>query len=230
MTSMFQGGWFCKGELNNTTFKYKVIPHISMDWGNREELREYHRKWRIDNRERIIAQNDKKRVEVREAISKGLIVRPVSKVCKRCGVEKGASEFWNDYERDDGISPWCRTCKGKDMVRWRVRHPERVWAKSTLVNHGRAGYEILMSRQELEEMALKVKVCPIDGVKLAWGHGRGKQGPDSPSLDRIDNGMVIRADTVQIVCLACNTRKGALTMSEFVDYCRQVAKKFGGEV
>ena len=46
-------------------------------------------------------------------------------------------------------------------------------------------------------------------------------------LDRTQNGNVIRKYNTMIICHQFNRTKGERTLSEFVEYCKMVVKKYG---
>lgn len=104
--------------------------------------------------------------------------------------------------------------------------PRKLWAQMCMGNHKRNGFTMILTRHELAEMALKTDKCAICDVTLEWGYLTGKFQRNSPSLDRIDNEQIITKDNVQILCSYCNRTKLARTMSEFIAYCKYVAKKF----
>jgi hypothetical protein len=76
-------------------------------------------------------------------------------------------------------------------------------------------------------MALKADLCFICGCQIDWQLGtKGHMNNRSPTLDRLDNEKVIRADNVLILCYQCNATKRDRTLKEFLDYCRAVTKNF----
>ena len=62
---------------------------------------------------------------------------------------------------------------------------------------------------------------------LDWQLGnKGKWKPSSPTLDRLNNEIVMTKENVAIVCYVCNATKRDRTFKQFVDYCSAVAARF----
>jgi hypothetical protein len=112
--------------------------------------------------------------------------------------------------------------------RWFRRHPHRSWASARIRGHKARGYVIKISLDELTNMAKHSHRCPYCGVKLDWNMGRKNRSPrlNSPSMDRTDNGKVIKTSTIQIICYLCNITKQHRTHKEFLAYCNKVSKRF----
>jgi len=122
----------------------------------------------------------------------------------------------------------------KYLRRWRSDNPEkykeqlrraneanpvRLWCRSTIKNHRRRGYDVAISVDELERMATQVRECLYCSSVLDWSLGtKGKTKPNSPSLDRINNGHSIKIDTVQVICCQCNLMKGDRSEKELLDH------------
>jgi len=71
---------------------------------------------------------DCRRVKLTEAYRKRAPRRPMvtHKVCLRCGVDKPASDFYNEPKKKDGLSYECRKCRIKQCLGWRKRNPEKA--------------------------------------------------------------------------------------------------------
>jgi len=104
-------------------------------------------------------------------------------------------------------------------------YPYKCWARVTLTNHKTNGFDVRLTRSELETLARKTTNCHICGTQLDWIN-RTKTNPSSPTLDRVDNSKIISKATSQIVCLRCNMAKCNMKMKKFIDYCEMVATKF----
>jgi hypothetical protein len=84
-----------------------------------------------------------------------------------------------------------------------------------------------MTSKELYLLASKTELCFICQTRLNWQLGnKGHMNNKSPTLDRLDNGNVIRSENILILCYQCNATKRDRTLEEFVDYCKEIAKKF----
>lgn len=127
--------------------------------------------------------------------------------------------------------------KDKELFRertklWRKNNPILNWASQAKTRHKRKGFDVKITTHELAKIANEVIFCPFCGVKLNWSAGSKRKGAysDYPSLDRIDNEMEIRYDNVQILCRRCNSIKNDLTMKEFIEYCKNIVRKFGNSI
>lgn len=63
--------------------------------------------------------------------------------------------------------------------------------------------------------------CALTGLKLETS----QFGTLKASIDRIDSKKGYTKDNIQIICAPLNMMKGILTNSEFLSWCRLVAKK-----
>jgi len=161
------------------------------------------------------------------------------RVCKRCNRELPLTEFYNP---PSGTRYKCKKCEYEIHVLYRKNHPgwmterereyvrknpRRRWATACLSGHRRNGYAIEMTCQELYQIALKADSCFICGVELDWRLGnKGGMNRLSPTLDRLENENVIRANNIVILCYKCNATKQDRTFKEFLHYCEEVCKKF----
>lgn len=164
------------------------------------------------------------------------------RTCSRCGTDKTQTTITkHGYPHRKWVSDGkggylCHNCTKRTIYQVREREygikrmvqadPRKLWAQMCIGNHKRNGFTMILTRHELEDLALKADTCPICDVTLAWGYLNGKFQRNSPSLDRIDNEQVITKDNVQILCSYCNRTKLARTMNEFITYCKYVAKKY----
>ena len=159
------------------------------------------------------------------------------KRCHVCGEIKPITEFYKSRSRYDGLQGLCKICaKEKNKKyntseaykKWVKHRPHYAWAKSSIKSHKRKGFEVNIVVKELAEIAKKIKYCPFCDVLLSWnqGNGDGKLHPNSPTLDRINNGKVINRDNIRIICHRCNTTKSGRNMEEFVNYCRGIIERY----
>lgn len=146
-----------------------------------------------------------------------------SKVCSKCKVKQPINNFHIRKRNKDGRTSWCKSCTSKDKQRYLIVHPHRTWAQQTLAGHRYNGYKINISIDKLTELAKQTKNCKMCNKELCWTvKGRKHAHHDSPSLDRVDNEVIIDESNIQIICHQCNTTKGYRTLDEFIDYCRKV--------
>jgi hypothetical protein len=112
-------------------------------------------------------------------------------------------------------------------IRWQTNNPLRFWAGRTLLNHKRRKKPLLITRQELEEMALKTKECWLCGGNLEYCCPKGDKNfhYNSASLDVKDISKPLNKNNLQIICAHCNICKGMKTIKEFIEYCKLIAKR-----
>jgi len=70
--------------------------------------------------------------------------------------------------------------------------------------------------------------CPILGVKLDYDRkGHGNNGPDSPSLDRINNEKGYVKGNVQVISRLANTMKNSATPEQIRQFCLNMLPRYG---
>jgi hypothetical protein len=163
------------------------------------------------------------------------------KCCAACQKTKKGKEaarradikYYKTKKGKEAITKYQNSKKGKEVRRraekkYTKNHPYRIWAKNTLNKHRRRGNITNISTNELEELAKQTTHCKICGCKLNWksDNKNGTIQSNSPTLDRIDNKNTITTNNIQILCYTCNASKRNRTMSEFINYCEMVVKKF----
>jgi len=167
-----------------------------------------------------------------------------TKICSSCKKEKDVSEFYKDISKVNGYSSWCKECilisrkqyyeNNKEQAKERNREYDRKryalknylrsfgsgykrsWCSSTLQQHRKKGHTVDITIAELYEKIKFCDTCNICGKQLKWSSG--KLADNSPSLDRINNGNIINANNIQIVCHQCNTMKN----DELIEWCKTV--------
>ncbi|GAH49610.1 unnamed protein product [marine sediment metagenome] len=165
------------------------------------------------------------------------------KFCPKCKRERDISEFVKNKNRKDNLDCWCKKCKKlynkqhykktkkereENNLRWRKENPKRAWVTYVLSSHKRRGHIINITNDELLEMIKNIECCSFCNCKLSWGYGNGFTN-NSPTLDRIDNKKNISLGNIQILCRRCNVTKFDRNMKEFIEYCKMIYKKFGGD-
>src|SRR4030065_2045016 len=164
------------------------------------------------------------------------------KQCNKCKQIKSISEFYVDRSKKDEFSNICKQCKDiyacsyyinnkdkclKNIRKQRSKRSHRTWSRSTIYSHKEQEYDIQLTLDELENLAIRTIECPYCDIELDWslGNKNGRSKYNSPSLDRINNGKILTIDNVQILCIVCNMTKGTRTEEEFASYCLMVSKK-----
>lgn len=112
-------------------------------------------------------------------------------------------------------------------IRWQNNHPYMAWASMRIRGHRSRGYEIKITHQELIKLAQDTVYCRYCGIKLDWkfGHKNRSAQSNSPSMDRINNGRIIKKSNIQIICMLCNISKQCRTHKNFIKYCEKVFKR-----
>lgn len=103
----------------------------------------------------------------------------------------------------------------------------RQWVRSTLKDHRRRGYDVVITNDELYHLYLIAMKnnCPYCG--LPFQHGDGVATSRSPSLDVIDPyNRVLSVFNVRIICCECNATKQKRTHAEFLEYCSRVTERW----
>lgn len=136
----------------------------------------------------------------------------------------------NQIERN---KKYYRNHRNRLLTKLRKRRQERpkyFWAYDSIKDHQRRGFIVEINVNELESLVEKIDVCPICKQKLDWSFGTKRGVLDtSPTLDRADNGKILRVSNTQIICNSCDRTKSNRTMKEFVDYCRMIVATFPSE-
>jgi hypothetical protein len=104
------------------------------------------------------------------------------------------------------------------------RYYARNWAKHILRTHKQSGYNVNITTNELLNLYVQTPNCPICGCKLE--HGIGKLHNQSPTMDRINNGIHLNIDDVWVICHKCNATKRTLPLQQFKEYAGKICKRF----
>lgn len=136
--------------------------------------------------------------------------RTGNKICSSCNKLLPKLNF-------NPLKSICKDCERNYDANRRVRR----WARKTLADHKKNGYEILITVDTLEDIAESTKICKWCGVDLQWEYGKGTV-VNSPSLDRIDNESTITVDNIEIICRTCNLAKSNRTKLEFKEHIKRM--------
>jgi hypothetical protein len=164
----------------------------------------------------------------------------MEKVCARCKEAKPVSEFNKCSGAKDGLNWYCKQCARTASRLYKQNHKERhrlqsriywdarrhrLWAINT-IRHHKKKHDVRITKDELTALAQKVVKCPLCKIKLRWKRDEesGRIVPNSPTLDRVDNGDVITLKDAMIICYRCNSSKGARTLKEFKRYCMRISQ------
>ena len=114
-----------------------------------------------------------------------------------------------------------------NLKRKKAVNPYFFWSHSVIQAHKARGFIVDFNGQWLEDLAKSTPTCFLCECKFDWFlEKKGRQYPDSPSLDRIENEKTLTKENVQIICILCNMTKGARNMKDFIAYCKMISKKY----
>lgn len=165
----------------------------------------------------------------------------IGKICRVCGQIKPESEYYT-HSNGKGLYRQCKACIAKKSLehyksnRAQIQTSRRArkysnrrsaWASSTRTSHKHSGHAVNISLQELTAAANMADTCALCSVPLKWDREPGDRRlyPNSPSMDRMDNGGELSAHNTMIICHRCNSTKGPRTLAEFVHYCKAIVNK-----
>ena len=171
--------------------------------------------------------------------------------CKKCGVDKPASEFNKDKNKADGLDPWCRLCKRASNKESYKKYKDKYNARSREWWQQNREEFIKIKRQKRDEdprqdlvYAAKHRaktrgmdfditkediiipdVCPVLGIEIS--RRNTKQSRSSPSIDRIDSTKGYTKDNIQVISWQANTMKTNATKEELQAFAAWVVRTYG---
>ena len=83
----------------------------------------------------------------------------------------------------------------------------------------RRGISWELNDWKIQEKIAEATTCELSGRKLV----HEISNPDAPSIDRRWNNLGYTDSNSQIVCTVINKMKGEMTVTEFVQRCREIA-------
>lgn len=142
------------------------------------------------------------------------------KVCCKCQESKDQTDYYRCKLTKDGFQSYCKEC----TKQYYYDNPER--ALNQRESRRKRNPELFLWRQARDRAKLKgleftiapkdIEIpthCPILGILLK--HCRGKAGPESPSLDRIDSSLGYFKENIRVISHRANTLKRDGTLEEF---------------
>lgn len=149
--------------------------------------------------------------------------------CKKCGqpaIKRGAL-LCQTHERER-IRDWARKRrkeKPNHAKEYRVANRERFSEREKTIRRANLQRTLLLgAKQRARKFGLNFALvvddihiptrCPLLGIPLIVGDG--KQGPNSPTLDRIFNERGYVAGNVVVISHAANTCKGGLRADDII--------------
>ena len=153
-----------------------------------------------------------------------------TKECTICHKILPLSEYSTDHRYPDRKLSQCIKCRNLRQKEARDKrisnnlsspYRKRQWALATLRSHRKSGNEIIISTDQLTELAEETTHCKWCGRKLQWETGKGVTSY-CPTLDRRNNENFLDIDNIDIICLSCNAGKGKLSEEEFKQYIKRM--------
>ena len=151
------------------------------------------------------------------------------KKCRTCGEVKPIDKFYTRKDRGCYCYLDCTPCRNKKRHDGEDPIKAAIW--KTISGHRHNGLRVEFTSNEFLAHIMNnfdnLKYCAICGKELAWKkEDRRKDKATTPSFDRIDNEDFLTLDNVQVVCYRCNTIKSDKPMAVFIEYCRNVVKRY----
>lgn len=140
-----------------------------------------------------------------------------TRVCTKCGVKKqlNKTNFIPRYGKEKHVSKGfrsdCRDCYNK------LTRGNPKYLRKALLRHAkrRALNKELEFNLKVEDL-IYPDVCPVLGIKLKHGAGKGKDRENSPSIDRINNNVGYIPSNVIIVSVLANSIKNSATPEQII--------------
>lgn len=164
--------------------------------------------------------------------------------CNTCGAEKPAEAFFKQRAKKSGLFGSCKSCERKRNQAWidanreRFRHlnrnatnlkrrrdPVRAMLCLARSRCKKTGQEFSLTQADI----VIPKTCPVLGIPLSFGLGRGKgqslaERDGRASLDRIDNSKGYVPGNVVVVSYRANRLKSDATATELLKIARFYAR------
>ena len=97
----------------------------------------------------------------------------------------------------DRVKDSYRKWRKEHFIEYVSNHPNRIKSRNTIYRHKRKGFLVNLSARDVEAMFDKSNYCPQCGRKFTE--------PRLKTLDRINDNKVMAIETVQVLCLKCNS-------------------------
>lgn len=154
-----------------------------------------------------------------------------TKRCCLCKDEKALDEFHDNKAKKCGKSSQCKLCHTKYAREYYAANSEKIskqqkeCMRKRRVDHPRAEMLYAAKRRairdnnaftiSLDDLVIPIH-CPILGLELKKGTGRGKILASSPSLDKIIPELGYVPGNVQVISNKANSMKRDATLEEIV--------------
>lgn len=142
------------------------------------------------------------------------------RTCKRCGT--------NIDHKNKGAKFCSNTCRHvyRNTSEIQYQHISGNWKKYLLrLLYSGGKKRINLSVESMLEVLEKQNYkCALSGIDLTCNLEVGVNFPTNASIDRIEAGGPYIKENIQFVCKSLNYFRKNTTISEFVWWCKQVAK------
>jgi len=204
---------------------------------NADAIKEKNRIWRMNNPEKVKAQNDRRRERYYENHDAELETVKKYRRENKERVSNAGKKYYRSNRETIRAQQSVYAKDHQDEINSRLaRTKRRVWARTTLFRHRKKGFDVDMPIDALHDYAEEAQLCAYCGVELDWTPKRGHYHPRGPTLDRVNNGKKLSRrwegvddkseGAVAIVCHLCNTSKQGRTFEEWIASCRDLSSKW----
>lgn len=174
------------------------------------------------------------------------------KICNNCNKELPLTAFHRNKSHSDGRENVCAACRNEQTKQWRLTSPKAKYSEASYTRlkdwrskqspyklyamavigakRQKKTFDVVITVDELSEMASDTSICPICGVTLDYTPLKGRLFDNSPSLDRKDNGDVVTKDSCWIICHKCNRTKSNRSLKEFVEYMEHALRSLKSSI
>jgi hypothetical protein len=169
---------------------------------------------------------------------------PASQVCKTCNIDKPADAYARQDSKRSGLFAECKACQRLRNQRWidenreRFRHINRA-ATGKMRRKDPVRAMVSLARARAKKAGLEFSItehdvvipshCPVLGIELSFGLGRGKgqshaERDGRASLDRIENSKGYIPGNVIVVSFRANRIKSDASSRELLKIARFYAR------
>ena len=141
----------------------------------------------------------------------------LTRVCSKCNVEKELNKenflprYGEENKSGNAFRTDCRDCYNK-LTRGNPKYLRKAMLRHARKRALDKGLEFDLKSEDLTYP----DVCPVLGIKLKHGAGKGKDRDNSPSLDRVNNNIGYIPSNVIVVSVLANSIKNSATPEQIL--------------
>jgi hypothetical protein len=95
----------------------------------------------------------------------------LTKVCRRCGVDKLLSTFSKDGAKKDGLKLYCKPCEQNQFKLWREKNLEEILLKDRIKHYVRKyGLSQEKAMELVKDRSGSCEICKETGKKQGYPH------------------------------------------------------------